>query len=62
LDSIQTSAEEVPGLPTHDELQRWMVEHDIIEKETEIFDTGEMTKLRQLTKGKSHITRLPLLL
>jgi hypothetical protein len=52
LDAIQTSAEEVPGLPTYDELRKWMVEHDTIEKETEIFDTGELAKLRQLTKGK----------
>jgi len=52
LDSVRTSAEEVPGLPTHDELRKWMVEHDTIEKETETFDTGELAKLRQLTKGK----------
>lgn len=51
MDAIRTSAEEVPGLPTQVELQQWLVEHDAIEKETEIFDTGELTKLRQLTKG-----------
>lgn len=28
-----------------------VVEHDTIEKETEMFDTGELKKLRQLTKG-----------
>ena len=32
-----------------------VTEHDIIEKETEIFDTGELTKLRQLTKGMCEI-------
>jgi hypothetical protein len=63
MDAIRTSAEEVPGLPTRRELQQWLVEHDAIEKETEIFDTGELTKLRQLTKGAhvrtfSHIINL----
>jgi hypothetical protein len=52
LDAIRHSAEEVPGLPTRSELQQWIAEHDAIEKETEIFDTGELTKLRQLTKGE----------
>ena len=28
-----------------------VLEHDTIEKETEVFDTGELKKLRQLTKG-----------
>ncbi|KDR83400.1 hypothetical protein GALMADRAFT_56704 [Galerina marginata CBS 339.88] len=51
LDAIRSSLEDVPGLPTREELQQWMAEHDAIEKETEIFDTGELTKLRQLTKA-----------
>ena len=53
LDALRRSAEEVPGLPTRSELQQWIAEHDAIEKETETFDTGELTKLRQLTKGES---------
>ncbi|TFK76178.1 hypothetical protein BDN72DRAFT_853157 [Pluteus cervinus] len=53
LEAVKSSAEEVPGLPTRAELQRWLAEHDAIEKETEIFDTGELAKLRQLTKGAS---------
>ena len=28
-----------------------VAEHDTIDKETEIFDKGELKKLRQLTKG-----------
>ena len=48
---MRSSAEDVPGLPTRAELQKWIAEHDVIEKETETFDTGELTKLRQLTKG-----------
>ena len=51
LDAIRASAEEVPGLPTRAELQKWLAEHDIIEKETEIFDTGELKKLKKFTKG-----------
>ena len=52
LDAVHASAEEVPGLPTLDELKQSIIEHDAIEKETEIFDRGELTKLRQLTKGE----------
>ncbi|KAJ3511546.1 hypothetical protein NLJ89_g4030 [Agrocybe chaxingu] len=51
LDAIRVSAEEVPGLPSRAELQQMVAEHDAIEKETEIFDTGELKKLRQLTKA-----------
>ncbi|KAG1773951.1 hypothetical protein EDD22DRAFT_946814 [Suillus occidentalis] len=32
-------------------LQEWLAEHDRIEKETEIFDSGELKKLRALTKA-----------
>ncbi|KAG6880427.1 hypothetical protein C0992_000029 [Termitomyces sp. T32_za158] len=51
LDAVRASAEHVPEMPTLDELRRWIAEHDVIEKETEIFDRGELTKLRQLTKA-----------
>ncbi|KAF9008745.1 hypothetical protein BDQ17DRAFT_1348855 [Cyathus striatus] len=51
LDAIRTSSEEIPGLPSRTELQQWITEHDSIEKETEIFDKGELKKLRQLTKA-----------
>ena len=52
LDAVRASAEQVPGLPTREELRQWIAEHDAIEKETEIFDKGELKKLRQLTKGQ----------
>ena len=55
LDAVRTSATEVPGLPTREQLQEWMVEHDRIEKETEIFDSGELKKLKKFTKGESHM-------
>lgn len=53
--------EEIPGLPTRAELKAMVAEHDVIEKETEIFDTGELKKLRQLTKGMFMIPRLIIL-
>lgn len=51
LDAIRESALEVPGLPTRAELQEWVAEHDRIEKETEVFDSGELRKLKKFTKG-----------
>ncbi|ESK97436.1 growth arrest-specific 2-like [Moniliophthora roreri MCA 2997] len=51
LEAIKASAEQVPGLPTRAELQDWIAEHDIIEKETEIFDKGELKKLRNFTRA-----------
>ncbi|KAH7916155.1 hypothetical protein BJ138DRAFT_1053407 [Hygrophoropsis aurantiaca] len=50
LDAIRACEETVPALPTRAELQEWMLEHDRIEKETEIFDSGDLKKLRQITK------------
>jgi hypothetical protein len=52
LDSLRSGSEEISrSLPTREELQNWLVEHDRIEKETEIFDAGEFKKLKQFTKG-----------
>lgn len=51
LDAIRSSSETVPGLPTREELQHFLEEHDRIEKETEIVDSGELMKLRMFTKG-----------
>jgi hypothetical protein len=51
LDAIRTSSEQVPGLPTRAELKQWLSEHDTIEKETEMFDSGELKKLKKFTKG-----------
>lgn len=52
LDAVRSSAVEVPGLPTRAELEEWLAEHDRIEKETEIFDSGELRKLKKFTKGE----------
>ena len=51
LDAVRASAEEVPALPTREELKQWLAEHDRIEKETEVFDSGELRKLKRITKG-----------
>ncbi|CCL99169.1 uncharacterized protein FIBRA_01184 [Fibroporia radiculosa] len=51
LDAVRSSAEEVPDLPTRAELDAWLAEHDRIEKETEIFDSGELKKLKKFTKA-----------
>ncbi|GJE84717.1 hypothetical protein PsYK624_007930 [Phanerochaete sordida] len=51
LDAVRESALEVPGLPTREQLQAWLEEHDRIEKETEIFDRGELQKLKKFTKA-----------
>lgn len=50
--ALRTSSEEIPGLPTREQLDQWLIEHDRIEKETEIFDAGELKKLRKFTKGE----------
>ncbi|KAI0698913.1 hypothetical protein BC835DRAFT_628774 [Cytidiella melzeri] len=51
LDVVRESAEEVPGLPTREELKQWVIDHDKIEKETEMFDSGELRKLKKFTKA-----------
>ncbi|KAJ7781519.1 hypothetical protein B0H16DRAFT_1498672 [Mycena metata] len=51
MEAIRTSAEQVPGLPTRQQLQQWLVEHDAIEKETEIFDSGELQTIKKFTKA-----------
>ncbi|KAH0839723.1 hypothetical protein J3R83DRAFT_661 [Lanmaoa asiatica] len=51
IDAVRTSADSVPGLPSREQLQDWLAEHDRIEKETEIFDSGELKKHRKFTKA-----------
>jgi len=52
LDTFMSLSEDMPpGLPTRVELNRWIKEHDGIEKETEMFDAGDMRKLKKFTKG-----------
>ncbi|KIJ70347.1 hypothetical protein HYDPIDRAFT_35741 [Hydnomerulius pinastri MD-312] len=52
VDDLRTSSESIPaGLPTREQLREWLAEHDRIEKETEIFDSGELKKLRKFTKA-----------
>ena len=52
LDTLHSGSETISSeLPTRVELRAWIVEHDRIEKETEIFDAGEFRKLKKFTKG-----------
>lgn len=53
INSLRSSKEVAPGLPTREELQQWLIEHDKIEKETEVFDSGELKKFKKFTKGPS---------
>jgi hypothetical protein len=52
LDAVRASRAAESGLPTRKELEQWLIEHDKIEKETEIFDSGELKKFKQFTKGQ----------
>ncbi len=51
LDAVRASAAAVSGLPTREQLEQWLIEHDKIEKETEIFDSGELKRFKKITKG-----------
>jgi hypothetical protein len=52
LDAVRASTAVVSGLPTRAELEGWLVEHDKIEKETELFDSGELKKFKNITMGQ----------
>ena len=52
LDAVRSSAEVIPELPARAQLEQWLVEHDAIERETDILDSGELQKLRKFTKGQ----------
>ncbi len=60
LDAILASAEVVPGLPSRAVLEDWVAKHDAVDKELEVFDTVELEKLRNLTKGDFIRTNNPL--
>ena len=52
LDALRSGSETTSSeLPSRAELKARVVEHDKIEKETEIFDAGEFRKLKKFTKG-----------
>jgi hypothetical protein len=52
LDAIRASTPVASGLPTREQLGRWLVEHDKIEKETELFDSGELKRFKNFTMGE----------
>lgn len=52
VQALQSLSEEIPpSLPTRAQLDRWLEEHDRTEKETDVFDAEDMSKLKKLTKG-----------
>ena len=50
-DGLQKPMDQITGLTTRAQLEEWILEHDRIEKETEIFDSGDLKKLKKFTKG-----------
>jgi len=52
LDAVRASTPAVSGLPTRKQLEKWLIEHDKIEKETEILDSGELKKFKNFTMGQ----------
>ena len=56
LDAVRSSSEILEELPSREQLKQWIVEHDKIEKETEIFDSGELKKFKKITKGVYTLT------
>jgi hypothetical protein len=56
---LSLSKEVLPDLPTRAQLNHWLEEHDRTEKETEIFDAEDMSKLKKLTKGASLVHSSP---
>jgi len=53
LDAVRASTAATSGLPTREQLEQWLIEHDKIDKETEIFDSGELKRFKNITMGQS---------
>ena len=53
LEAVRASTAVLSGLPTRKQVEQWLIEHDKIEKETEVFDSGELKKFKNFTKGQS---------
>jgi hypothetical protein len=52
LEAVRASTAVVSGFPTRKQLEHWLIEHDKIERETEVFDSGELKKFKNFTKGQ----------
>jgi len=48
---VLSSSTPIPGLPTREELDEWMKQHDAIEQEAERFDANDMKRLKKFAKG-----------
>ncbi|KAH8118351.1 hypothetical protein DFH11DRAFT_1566963 [Phellopilus nigrolimitatus] len=51
MEELSKPHDQISGLATRAQLNDWLIEHDRIEKETEIFDSGDLRKLKKLTKA-----------
>lgn len=52
MQELSKTHDEIPTLATRAQLDTWFDEHDKIEKETEVFDAGDLKKLKAVTKGE----------
>ena len=60
LEAVRASTAVDSGLPTRKQLDQWLIEHDKIEKETEIFDSGELKKFKNFTMGQYQVVSFSL--
>ncbi|KAL5508243.1 hypothetical protein ACEPAH_5862 [Sanghuangporus vaninii] len=51
VDELPKTHDQITTLPTRAQLEEWVLEHDKIEKETELLDAGDFKKLKTLTKA-----------
>ncbi|KAL5530409.1 hypothetical protein ACEPAF_6667 [Sanghuangporus sanghuang] len=51
VDELHKTHDQITTLPTRAQLEEWVLEHDKIEKETELLDAGDFKKLKALTKA-----------
>ncbi|KAF8309200.1 hypothetical protein DL93DRAFT_1781597 [Clavulina sp. PMI_390] len=52
-EKLATSSARIDGLPDREVVQQWIQEVDAIASETEQFDHGDMTRLKEFAKAKS---------
>jgi hypothetical protein len=51
---LSVTHELIPGLPTREQLDEWMKQHDAIEQEAERFDSNDMKRLKKFAKGQKY--------
>ncbi|EJD01433.1 uncharacterized protein FOMMEDRAFT_90275 [Fomitiporia mediterranea MF3/22] len=51
VQELEKTYDQITTLPTRAQLDEWIAEHDRIDKETEILDTGDLKKLKAVTRA-----------